>query len=215
MAISREGSPFIDIGQDTIDSGDFAIEGIPPSLSRFYLRQSSVRETVVSAIVPSQNDEVEVRQVESAARVSWRMISIFDDNLFLVQDLIAPVRPLDTPPKQEALEPEGRQSTESSNVPPPISVALEPAVSTLPEQAELAKRWWKISFARKQSTAEKPVSAVVAADNSTVILPSPPTEFEKTIYAQTRRCVYYLHVVWSMMSYSIRQSPPVPLHIPL
>jgi hypothetical protein len=80
-------------------------------------------------------------------------------------------------------------------VPPPITVAVEP---TVPEQAELAepvKRWWQISFARKQSAAEKSLSTVVTADKSTVILPSPPTDFEKTIYAQTRRYVYCLQVL--------------------
>jgi len=74
-------------------------------------------------------------------------------------------------------------------VPSSITVAVEPAVSNLPNQEEPDKRWWEISLARKQSAAEKPVSVVVGADQSAIILPTPPTDVEKTIYAQTRRYV--------------------------
>lgn len=108
--------------------------------------------------------------------------------------MIAPVRPLDTytPPNRGPAVSGGRPSTDSSNVPSPITVAVEPPVSNLPEQ-EPVKRWWQISLTRKQSAAEKPASVVVAADQAAVILPTPPTEVEKTIYAQTRRYVDRFH----------------------
>lgn len=48
------------------------------------------------------------------------------------------------------------------------------------------KRWWQSS---RREPIVKPIIATIA-DNSTVILPYPPTDSEKEIYAQTRRYVF-------------------------
>jgi len=192
IATSRQPSTAVDCGEDSISYGEYIVEFPPgisspaPSLSRFYLRRSSVGETVVLEIPSPQRAKVEEYQEESAPKVSWRIIRYL--LLIFLKDLIAPVRPLDnTPPKREPAVSKERPSTDSSNIPSPITVAVEPSVSN---QAEPVKRWWQISLARKQSAAEKPVSVVVAADQSAIILPTPPTDVEKTIYAQTRRYVH-------------------------
>jgi len=80
IATSRQPSTAVDCGEDSISYGEYIVEFPPgisspaPSLSRFYLRRSSVGETVVLEIPSPQRAEVEVYQEESAPKVSWRII---------------------------------------------------------------------------------------------------------------------------------------------
>ena len=76
IATSRQPSTAIDFGEDSISYGEYVVEFPPgisspaPSLSRFYLRRSSVGEPVVLEIPSSQRAEIEVYQEESAPKVS-------------------------------------------------------------------------------------------------------------------------------------------------
>ncbi|KAF9562956.1 nucleotide-diphospho-sugar transferase [Agrocybe pediades] len=65
------------------------------------------------------------------------------------------------------------------------------------------RRWWQLPILRpKKARIDNTVVAIVAADVTSVILPSPPTDFEKTIYAQTRRLPLYLFGTLSFLSVS-------------
>jgi hypothetical protein len=75
IATSRQPSTAIYCGDDSISYGEYVVEFPPgisspaPSLSRFYLRRSSVGEPVVLEIPSPQSAEVEVYQEESATKV--------------------------------------------------------------------------------------------------------------------------------------------------
>ena len=76
IATSRQTPTAIDCGEDSISYGEYVVEFPPgisspaPSLSRFYLRRSSVGEPVVLEIPSPQSAEIEVFQEESAPKVS-------------------------------------------------------------------------------------------------------------------------------------------------
>ncbi|KAF9486074.1 nucleotide-diphospho-sugar transferase [Pholiota conissans] len=119
----------------------------------------------------------------------------------LFKELISPTRPLAvyvpstvrdpyaTPPPSASSATVGFLSQDTQL---PSTVATEDEVPTI--------RWWQFSSHKKATV--KPIIATVAADNSTVILPSPPTDEEKTIYAQTRRVPLYAFGTLSFLSVS-------------
>jgi len=86
---SRQRSTAIDCGEDSVSYGEYVVEFPPgissptPSLSRFYLRRSSLGEPVVLEIPSAQTAEVEISQEESAsaARVCWGIILVSSANL--------------------------------------------------------------------------------------------------------------------------------------
>jgi hypothetical protein len=70
-----------------------------------------------------------------------------------------------------------------------LSEQTQASSSSVTEDEVSTKRWWQ--FGSTKATV-KPIIATIAADNSTVVLPSPPTDEEKTIYTQTRRYVTFI-----------------------
>jgi hypothetical protein len=76
ITTSRQRSTAIDCGEDSISYGEYVVEFPPgisspaPSLSRFYLRRSSLGEAVVLEIPSPQRAKIEVYQDESAPKVS-------------------------------------------------------------------------------------------------------------------------------------------------
>ncbi|KAJ3499607.1 hypothetical protein NLJ89_g10082 [Agrocybe chaxingu] len=106
----------------------------------------------------------------------------------VTRDLITPVRPLAT------YDPSRRQPTQNSDSSNSSSIDLTdaPAVATV-----------AVETPAKKAAIDKPIVATVAADNSTIILPSPPTDFEKTLYAQTRRVPLYVFGTLSFLSVSV------------
>jgi len=106
------------------------------------------------------------------------------------QDLIIPVRPLSVyiPAERAPLSPSHRpESPETGTTSSPTISAIYAPAPTTTHASEAGHRWWKTILRRKKAAIEKPIMKMVPADQSSVILPSPPTDSEKTIYAKTRR----------------------------
>jgi len=84
---SPQPSTSVDCGEDSVSYGEYVLEFPPgissptPSLSRFYLRRSSLGEPVVLEIPSAQTAKVEIYREESASKVCWRIISVSAANL--------------------------------------------------------------------------------------------------------------------------------------
>ncbi|TFK44990.1 nucleotide-diphospho-sugar transferase [Crucibulum laeve] len=64
-------------------------------------------------------------------------------------------------------------------------------------------RWWQLSLKKKTAAIDKPATVVVKADQPALVLPSPPTDAEKFLYAKTRRLPLYLFGTFSFLSVSV------------
>lgn len=108
-----------------------------------------------------------------------------------------PTRPLDiyVPPGRA---PSPNPDTPDSSRPASPSVITEdpraatvtPALPAAPAdalQVPAKSRAWELISGEKVSSIDKPITVVTPSDQSTIILPSPPRDDEKYLYAQTRR----------------------------
>ncbi|KAF8952198.1 nucleotide-diphospho-sugar transferase [Flammula alnicola] len=181
---------------------------------RFFLpldsSTSSSPTTEPATPTPVENDGIEIVQrqviIQETPVPHVAEVEQFQEKP-AARDLIAPTHPLAvyTPPGRNVTE--EPQSPEVSSPPLPSGATTatvdETQVSSQPEESQEVpkKRWWQITLGRKKDRI-KPTIATVAADNSTIILPSPPTDAEKIIYAQTRRVPLYLFGTLSFLSVS-------------
>ncbi|KAF9481194.1 hypothetical protein BDN70DRAFT_931094 [Pholiota conissans] len=144
------------------------------------------------------------RRVQTAYTPSPRSAEIQFEEKSPERVIEAPVRPLDIyVPAGRKSEPDSPQ-TPATSTPVLAEVATTTPAAEVPADSTPAKRWWQISLRRKkQATIDKDVVAAVPADEaSTLILPSAPTDYEKTSYAQTRRVPLYLFGTISFLSIS-------------
>ncbi|KAF9047517.1 nucleotide-diphospho-sugar transferase [Panaeolus papilionaceus] len=121
------------------------------------------------------------------------------------REFVQPVRPLSIySPREREVAP--RDEASSPTFPEPeIHVAVEPEATVVPTNPEPVEyqRWWQLFGRKKQASIEKPAAAVVAADLPAIILPTPPRDEEKVIYAQTRRLPLYAFGTLSFLSVSV------------
>lgn len=86
---------------------------------------------------------------------------------------------------------------------PPAAVARQ-VLPTPPADAAhvpVKSRSWEMLAPQKVSSIDKPIAVVTPSDQSTLILPSPPRDDEKYMYAVTRRYVSLMSISGIFLQY--------------
>ncbi|KDR73343.1 hypothetical protein GALMADRAFT_270161 [Galerina marginata CBS 339.88] len=178
------------------------------------LRPSTPSTASMTPAEPSEKELIkkqalfDERLIAQLSAVEWRAEQLAEPGLD--QELLHPIRPLAIP------RPSTPPSTSpDSSRPASPSVEAAPAVAATPvaptrpipdvpadaDESKPKSSWLK--FWRVDPKPFASPSIAVLADKSTIVLPSPPTDDEKYLYAQTRRIPLYAFGTFSFLSVSV------------
>ncbi|KAF9012615.1 nucleotide-diphospho-sugar transferase [Cyathus striatus] len=181
-------------------SGIFYLELKPGSGRSSWPTSPATDDAAINKKVTYFNDEL----LSHLSSLEWRRTQAPESD----KELLSPFRlELYNPaPETDASTPE---TSAPCTRPPSQQAELESPSTTVPHVSIPAvnlpaqRRWWTKPFRNSVTPGTTPQLVTIASESSSVILPAPPTDEEKYLYASTRRTPLYLFGTFSFLSVSV------------